>query len=104
MWNGNWSAEWNGEKQTLRAVAEDIRFTLELTPLKPLVIHGENGVSQKAAGEGRASHYVSFPRLAVEGELNGARVRGTAWMDHEWFTHQLEAGPGGLGLVQRAAR
>ncbi len=90
VWNGNWSAEWNGEKQTLRAVAQDIRFTLELTPLKPPVIHGEDGVSRKAAGAGRASHYVSIPRLAVEGELNGARVRGAAWMDHEWFTHQLE--------------
>jgi predicted secreted hydrolase len=22
--------------------------------------------------------------------LNGAAVTGTAWMDHEWFTHQLE--------------
>lgn len=95
VWNGNWSARWNGEKQTLRAVAEDIRFTLELTPVKPLVIHGQNGVSQKAAGAGSASHYVSFPRLAVEGELNGARVRGTAWMDHEWFTHQLAADQAG---------
>ena len=41
-------------------------------------------------GAGKASYYVSFPRLDVAGTLNGARVAGTAWMDHEWFTHQLE--------------
>ena len=72
-------------------MAEDIRFTLRLTPRTPPVIHGENGVSQKAAGAGKASYYVSFPRLDVSGTLNGAEVAGSAWMDHEWFTHQLEA-------------
>ena len=93
VWNGNWEAKWDGATgaQTLSAVADDIRFTLRLTPRTPPVIHGENGVSQKAAGAGKASHYVSFPRLDVAGTLNGAEVAGAAWMDHEWFTHQLEA-------------
>ena len=93
VWNGNWQAVWDkaASAQTLTAVAEGVRFTLRLTPRKPPVIHGENGISQKAAGEGRASHYVSFPRLGVEGMLNGVAVTGEAWMDHEWFTHQLEA-------------
>ncbi|HZT34007.1 MAG TPA: lipocalin-like domain-containing protein [Bryobacteraceae bacterium] len=91
IWNGNWSAQWEGDAQTLDAVAEDFRFHLRLTPRKPPVIHGENGVSQKAGGPGRASCYVSFPRLAVEGEIDEQPVAGTAWMDHEWFTHQLEA-------------
>ncbi len=92
IWNGNWSAQWSGEEQTLTALADDVKFELRLKPLKPLVIHGENGVSQKAEGAGRASHYVSFPRLSVNGQLNGEAVTGTAWMDHEWFTHQLAAG------------
>ncbi len=93
VWNGNWQAVWDRatSAQTLTAVAEDVRFTLRLTPRTPPVIHGENGVSQKAAGVGKASHYVSFPRLDVSGTLNGAEVTGSAWMDHEWFTHQLEA-------------
>ena len=26
----------------------------------------------------------------VDGRLNGADVTGTAWMDHEWFTQQLD--------------
>jgi predicted secreted hydrolase len=93
IWNGNWQAQWDSGSgaQTLTAVAENIRFDLRLTPRKPPVINGENGVSQKAEGAGFASYYVSFPRLAVEGTLNGAAVSGLAWMDHEWFTNQLAA-------------
>ena len=92
IWNGNWETNWDlaSGAQTLRAVAEGIRFQLRLTPRTPPVIHGEDGISRKAAGEGKASYYVSFPLLAVNGTLNGASVTGTAWMDHEWFTHQLD--------------
>jgi predicted secreted hydrolase len=93
VWNGNWSSQWAGEPsreiQTLDAVTEHFRFHLQLTPEKPFVIHGENGVSQKAAGKGRASHYVSFPLLKVSGTINSTQVQGRAWMDHEWFTEQL---------------
>jgi predicted secreted hydrolase len=95
VWNGNWSAVWSGDRQTLEATSEEFRFHLQLEPAKPLVVHGADGVSQKAEGAGRASHYISFPRLSVAGdlELEGARhaVSGAAWMDHEWFTHQLDA-------------
>lgn len=97
IWNANWQAQWNkatGE-QTLSAVAAGIRFTLHLTPDTPPIIHGEDGVSRKAAGEGQASHYVSLPRLEVSGTLNGAAVNGTAWMDHEWFSNLLDAGQRG---------
>ena len=92
VWNGNWQARWDlkTSQQTLTAVAEGVRLSLRLKPLKPPVIHGENGVSQKAAGAGKASYYVSFPRLEASGSINGAAVTGEAWMDHEWFTHQLE--------------
>jgi len=93
VWNGNWSAQWNGDRQTLEATAQEFRLHLTLAPSKPTVIQGQNGVSQKADGAGRASHYVSFTRLSVSGalELEGVRrvVVGTAWMDHEWFTNQL---------------
>lgn len=93
IWNGNWQVRWDkaSDTQSLTAVADGVEFSLRLTPGKPPVIHGENGVSQKAAGAGKASYYVSFPRLAVEGRLNGAEVAGSAWMDHEWFTQQLDA-------------
>lgn len=92
IWNGNWQALWDKTSgaQTLTALAEGVRFTLRLTPRTPPVINGENSVSQKAEGAGKASYYVSFPLLAAEGSLNGFPVTGTAWMDHEWFTHPLE--------------
>lgn len=94
VWNGNWAAKWTGEKQHLSALTEDFQFDLRAEPLKPLVIHGLGGVSQKADGEGHASHYVSFPRLGVKGtvKIGGEdhAVRGVAWMDHEWFTEQLD--------------
>jgi len=93
IWNGNWQVRWDkaSNVQSLTAVADGVNFSLRLAPGKPPVINGENGVSQKAAGVGKASYYVSFPRLAVEGRLNGVEVSGSAWMDHEWFSQQLDA-------------
>jgi predicted secreted hydrolase len=67
---------------------------LTLHPEKTPVIHGENGVSQKAEGPGRASHYVSLTRLTTSGVIDLGNdkfeVGGISWMDHEFFTHQLE--------------
>lgn len=95
VWNGNWHAG----PDRLQAVSEDFTLRLALQPLKPPVIHGQNGVSQKAGGEGKASHYVSLTRIAASGSLViGDRthtLRGLVWMDHEFFTHQLESGQAG---------
>jgi predicted secreted hydrolase len=95
IWNGNWQIQWNGRDQELSAV--DARFQLHLTlhPEKPPVIHGENGVSQKAQGPGCASHYISLTRLVTSGAIQLANkkmeVTGISWMDHEFFTHQLDS-------------
>lgn len=95
VWNGNWSASWKGGGQELIAQSEDFKFQLALKSEKPPVIHGESGVSQKAEGAGRASHYFSQTRLATSGtiEIKGKEyaVSGLSWMDHEFFTRQLEA-------------
>src|SRR5262249_41408990 len=93
IWNGNWRATWNGNRQLLQAVTEEIQLRLMLQSQKPAVIHGENGVSQKAEGAGHASHYISLTRLLTNGQLRlhdkTFEVTGTSWMDHEFFTHQL---------------
>ncbi|MCZ2156016.1 MAG: hypothetical protein LC114_19310 [Bryobacterales bacterium] len=94
IWNGNWSAELKGERDwALQAVDEDFRLSLKLHSEKAPVIHGENGVHQKASGAGKASHYVSLTRLATSGllELNGEHftVTGSSWMDHEFFTDSM---------------
>ena len=99
VWNGNWQSRWEGRGQNLQAVAEKFRIDLTVQAEKAPVIHGANGVSQKAAGEGRASHYISLTRLAAKGtiEVEGKTfaVEGLAWMDHEFFTHQLDTNQSG---------
>src|SRR5450755_3173941 len=91
VWNGNWSAT----PDRLAGVADRFQFSLALRPEKPPVIHGENGVSQKAASAGFGSHYISFTRIDARGEIRldnkQYQVEGLAWMDHEFFTHQLDA-------------
>ena len=85
-------------------IRADAAFTLTLTPAKPLVIFGENGVSRKGADPTAASYYLTFSRLRAAGELTLAtagdaasapeklRVTGEAWMDHEISSSQLSAG------------
>jgi predicted secreted hydrolase len=93
IWNGNWLVEWKGDAQQLRAIDERFMLELSLRSEKPPVIHGEDGVSQKAEGTGQASHYISFTRLLTSGTIQvqgkSFQVSGVAWMDHEFFTHQL---------------
>jgi predicted secreted hydrolase len=95
IWNGNWQIQWEGADQELQAIDKQFQLHLTLHPEKPPIIHGENGVSQKSEGAGHASYYISLTRLAAMGklEINGETlgVSGLAWMDHEFFTHQLGA-------------
>jgi len=95
IWNGNWQVQWRGDEQTLRAISDGFELQFTLRPAKPPIANGEDGVSQKAEGIGRASHHISLTRIAVNGrvELAGRHfdVAGLAWMDHEFFTHQLES-------------
>ncbi len=90
VWNGNWSVEWQGNDQQLSAIASNFELHLHMHPLKPPVINGKNGVSQKAPGRGNASYYISLPLIATTGTITLAHklypVSGTAWMDHEFFT------------------
>lgn len=95
VWVGDWTCARGPDGRTIRlgARAPDFALALELTPLKPPVIHGEGGVSRKGEGRGRATHYVSFTRLATGGTLTvGGRVlvvEGVSWMDHEFGSDAL---------------
>jgi predicted secreted hydrolase len=101
--NGNWSlrlAPKNpGDREVFQlqaSVGADVKFQLDLSPKKPLVIFGTNGVSRKAADFKASSHYLTFPRLAATGILTlnetNLAVTGEAWMDHEFSSSQLGAG------------
>ena len=92
IWNGNWQVQLEGDRQVLQAVSDQFNLRLALNSRKPPVIHGENGVSQKAEGAGRASHYISLTRILTSGiielDTKQFQVMGTSWMDHEFFTRQ----------------
>jgi predicted secreted hydrolase len=81
-----------------------LSFDLALRPTQPVMLQGEAGFSQKGADATHASYYYSQPQLEVEGTVARAgasagagaggstatRVRGTAWLDHEWSSQVLD--------------
>jgi predicted secreted hydrolase len=93
VWVEDWEVSLQENQHKLRAGKEDMGIELALVPIKSAVIHGKNGVSQKAVGEGYASHYYSLTRMQAKGELNwegrSYEVEGLAWMDHEFGSNQL---------------
>jgi predicted secreted hydrolase len=96
VWIENWSMEGKGaslQNHLLRAGDKDFSIEFLLAPEKNPVVHGQNGVSQKAEGEGYGSHYYSIPRLKTEGKIflrsKEFPVQGISWMDHEFGSSQL---------------
>jgi predicted secreted hydrolase len=96
---GDWSAHLAGNTHVLNANANGMAIRLEATPTKPPAIHGENGISQKAKGAGRASYYYSLTRMTTAGSLvidgKSVAVSGDSWFDHEFGSNQL--GPNQVG-------
>jgi predicted secreted hydrolase len=111
-----WLEDWSIEEQSpsvyhLQAEQEGIHLDLTLKDEMGVVLHGENGYSQKGKSPDNASYYFSQPRLRTEGsiQLSGKKyqVNGLTWMDHEfstsvldpeqvgwdWFSLQFEDGP-----------
>jgi predicted secreted hydrolase len=88
-----WEAVVHGNTHHLRAEGEQFGIELELISQKPPVLHGENGLSQKGLGPGRASYYYSLTRMKTRGVLrlgNDRRaVSGFSWMDHEFSSNIL---------------
>jgi predicted secreted hydrolase len=96
VWIEDWSCTLENDGTFLiKANVDDLSLELALKPAKQPVVHGHEGISRKAEGEGRASHYYSFTRLSSEGMLQiggeEIRVSGFSWFDHEWASNQLTA-------------
>ncbi|MGA7145612.1 MAG: lipocalin-like domain-containing protein [Desulfobacterales bacterium] len=91
-----WTARISPKALHLKAIAEKFSFDLDLTPVKPVVLHGNRGYSRKGSTPERASCYYSLTRLETKGQVTLAgktfSVRGLSWMDHEFSTAQLEPG------------
>lgn len=98
----DWSAialDDTGDHVRLTARQGSIAIALELRSAKPIVAHGDGGLSAKSDAAGNASYYYSFTRLETRGTINTASgtfgVAGSSWMDHEWSTSAL--GPNAQG-------
>ena len=101
VWMDDWEIASSREETlfplTLKARDPEtgIAIDLEVDALKPHVLQGEAGYSQKGADPANASRYYSYTRLAARGavEFDGeqAAVRGSAWLDREWSTSALDA-------------
>ena len=78
----------------LRAHGKQAGIELTLEEGKPPAINGIDGINQKGAREGNASHYYSLTRMPTRGTIvvDGERfeVTGETWMDHEFSTSFLE--------------
>lgn len=109
VFNEGWSVRSAADgSMRLVAAAGGDAIDLRLVAQKPPAIHGSDGISVKAEGEGYASHYYSLSRLEVSGSVTSEGRResctGQAWMDHEfgsatlreyqqgwdWFSIQLD--------------
>jgi predicted secreted hydrolase len=90
VFNESWRATTEPDGSwRISAMAGKDSLDLVLRSRKPPAVHGENGISVKAAGVGYASHYYSMTRLESEGQVNGQRVHGLTWMDHEFGSSAL---------------
>jgi predicted secreted hydrolase len=100
VWNEDWQVLLSADGQmTLQAKDSCFALNLSLMPGKSVVIHGRDGISQKGASAGNASHYYSHTRMPTQGKLTlndqVYEVSGESWMDHEFGTSFLEKGTQG---------
>lgn len=95
-WVGDWELRL-GQEGIFQVAASQpgASLTLKLEPVFPPVINGADGVSQKSAGAGNASHYYSMTGLKTSGTVSvegtTEAVTGLSWLDREWATNQLGA-------------
>lgn len=93
VWNEDWRVEGDGKNHRIQVNDRGTELRLSLKSLKPSVLHGQNGLSQKGEGEGRASYYYSLTRMQTDGTITiggkKEKVHGLTWMDHEFGSNQL---------------
>jgi predicted secreted hydrolase len=98
VWLEDWKAGEGGDgswRLAARDAESGLSLDLVVRPEKPLVAHGDRGVSPKSSEPGNASFYVGYTRLSARGRVgiaeHAAQATGLAWFDHEWSTSALGA-------------
>lgn len=100
VWNHDWKASLEGKRLTLSAADPAFALSLDLEPLKPVILQGDEGCSRKGPGPGEASYYSSLTRLEGRADLRVGETRfenaaALAWMDHEFTSRDLPQGLSG---------
>ena len=97
IWLEDWQIMSHGQTTfplSVKAQKGEVDLELTLNPLKPVVYHGYEGLSQKGRKQGNASYYYSITRLDSKGKVSikdqTFNVTGTSWFDREWSTSTLE--------------
>lgn len=96
VWLENWEVR---ELETglirLHAATDQVTLSLDIAPLKPATLQGDQGFSPKSDEPGNASYYYSLTRNQATGQVTTpagqATVNGLVWVDHEWSTSALGA-------------
>jgi predicted secreted hydrolase len=90
----NWSIFIDEKLHHVQVQSNQFAFDLKMVPLKPAVLHGDQGYSRKGKLDESASCYYSFSRLMTDGSLvykdQTYAVSGSSWMDHEFSTAPLQ--------------
>ena len=100
IWLEDWQVVQVGDKYifdlpvlSIKAKTEKVEINFNLESIKPFVLQGNNGLSQKGRQIGNASYYYSYTRLKTSGKivLEGKefKIAGYSWMDREWSTSAL---------------
>jgi len=95
VWVDDWVFSLDKDSYQARIRARDFSLELQFEAKNKPLLQGEAGFSRKGNGPGEASYYYSRPQLSVSGAANGAKVTGTAWLDHEWSSQYMAAGAAG---------
>ncbi len=99
LWNEDWQAWREGHGHHLKAQADPYGIDLMVrSPIAP-VLQGLKGYSRKGSSPENSSLYYSFPLLFAEGQIqvgeDSRKVRGKAWMDHEFFSGDMDPAAAG---------
>lgn len=96
VWLDDWFLEADAHDPNLwrlHARQDGVGIDLEMTSLKPAVLQGDQGLSQKSHDPGNASYYYSMTRWQTKGTVRVANasspVEGLSWLDREWSTSML---------------
>jgi len=95
VWVDDWALALDGDSYHTRIRARDFSLDLQFKAGNKPLLQGQAGFSRKGNSPEEASYYYSRPHLAVSGTANGAKVTGTAWLDHEWSSQYMAADAAG---------